>query len=406
MIQIGPGSIGLYIHIPFCTKICHYCDFVKTARFESQGPEHYLRTIEDYAAAWLKALTLRVPVGFAFDSLFFGGGTPSLVDEAYGPLMELLKPWLRPSAEITLEANPEHVTQEKLAIWSRLGVNRLSLGVQSFQSQGLKFLTREHSAATALQAVQWATEFIPNVNIDLIYGWQGQGMAEWQADLDLALRQNIKHLSLYTLTYEGKTPMARMQRRGVLEATPDDQLEALYQMACKTLQAAGWDHEEVSNWHKPGFASVHNSIYWHAGSYLGLGNGAHSFLNEYGGPWGTRWSQDAHLRQLLADQPKVVSAVTIAELLHLPSVHIESYRGAPEWLLETVSSGLRTARGINLDAICAKTGYHFQPRPSLQQALSQGLMQLDSHGILTLKEEEWYRETGWALEASLSFVAT
>jgi oxygen-independent coproporphyrinogen-3 oxidase len=338
-------------------------------------------------------------------TLFFGGGTPSLLDEAYAPLIESLRPWLRQDAEISLEANPEHVTNSRLAVWSGLGINRLSLGVQSFQAAGLKLLTREHSPEQAREAVHMAKAAIANVNIDLIYGWQDQGQGDWQADLDEALALQVQHLSLYTLTYEGRTPMARMHRRGVLEALPDDRLEAMYLMACKSLRNKGFTHEEVSNWHQPGFASVHNSIYWHSASYLGLGNGAHSFLNEYGGPWGMRWSQDPNLRWLHEGQQRLAFLSSLDELFAMPGLHKETERSASDWLLEIVSSGIRTNRGINLNAICVKTGYSFKPRPSIEQALRLGLMSLDSNGILTLKEEEWYRETSWALEASLSFIA-
>lgn len=391
------ASIGLYLHIPFCSRICHYCDFVKTARFADGGPAAYLQMLEDYVESWLNQ-------GFQLRTVFFGGGTPSLLGAEYEPLLRRLKPCLAPDAEITLEANPEHVTAEKIAGWAALGVNRLSLGVQSFQAQGLKFLTREHSPDAARTAIRLARSILPNVNIDLIYGWQGQDLDHWKADLDEAVALDIQHLSLYTLTYEGRTPMARMQKRGVITATADDLLEEMYLHACSHLRARGFEHEEVSNWHRPGFASVHNSIYWHAGSYVGLGNGAHSFLNEHGGPWGTRWSQDPNLRFLRDGQKLLGTPLTLDQLLQLPGVHVETRRGAAEWLLETVSSGLRTGKGINLNAICAKTGYNFAPRPSIEHALRQGLMRLDSQGILTLKEEEWFRETGWALEASLSFV--
>ncbi len=399
-----PLSLGLYLHIPFCSRICHYCDFVKTARFAADDPASYVQMLQTYAQAWLRVLE-REFGSVELRTLFLGGGTPSLLDEAYRPLMQSLGPWLRADAEITLEANPEHVTPERVKIWSELGINRLSLGVQSFQARGLKFLTREHSPEKAREAVQLARSIIPNVNLDLIYGWQGQELGDWEADLYAATALDIQHLSLYTLTYEGRTPLARMHRRGVLDALTDERLESMYLMACQTLRAVGFAHEEVSNWHKPGFASVHNSIYWHSGSYLGLGNGAHSFLAESGGPWGVRWSQDPNLRLLQDGITRLDVASTLPFLLNMPGVHIENERGASEWLLEVVSSGLRTEKGINVNAICAKTGYNFRPRPSLEQAIRHGLMQLNADGILTLREEEWYRETGWALEVSLSFVA-
>jgi oxygen-independent coproporphyrinogen-3 oxidase len=400
-----PAPIGLYLHIPFCSRICHYCDFVKTARFAADEPDLYVKILQQYAEVWLAALQREYADGIRLRTLFFGGGTPSLLDKAYRPLLQSLRPWLHPDAEITLEANPEHVTAERVELWAELGINRLSLGVQSFQERGLKFLTREHSPVKAREAVHLARTAIPNVNLDFIYGWQGQEIRDWEDDLNAAMALDIQHLSLYTLTYEGRTPLARMHRRGVLDALPDERLESMYLMACQKLRDAGFAHEEVSNWHRPGFASVHNSIYWHSGSYLGLGNGAHSFLSEYGGPWGTRWSQDPHLRFLQDGQKRLHADMALHELLRMPGVHVEAERGVSEWLLEVVSSGLRTDKGINVNAICVRTGYNFRPRPSLERALRQGLMQVDADGILTLREEEWYRETGWSLEVSLSFVA-
>ncbi|MCX6129299.1 MAG: coproporphyrinogen-III oxidase family protein, partial [Proteobacteria bacterium] len=324
--------------------------------------------------------------------------SPSLLDRDYEPLLSYLKDWLKPGAEVTLEANPEHITREKLKIWAGLGVNRLSLGVQTFQSKGLRFLTREHSPAEAEAAIRLALDYIPNLNIDLIYGWEGQDQEAWQNDLDRAMASGLKHLSLYTLTYEGHTPLARRQRRGILEALPDDSLEAMYQTACQSLAGAGWDHEEVSNWHKPGFASIHNSIYWQGESYIGLGHGAHSFLADFGGTWGTRWAQDAKIKSFYKGLELLDAGLDLVELLALPGVHCEEGRGPTEWILEVLGTGLRTAQGININALCAKTGYSFQPRPALLAALNHGLMSLNQDGVLKLQPAEWYRETGWALE--------
>jgi oxygen-independent coproporphyrinogen-3 oxidase len=393
------GPLGLYIHIPFCSRLCHYCDFVKTARYNQDLQSAYLRALEARARTWLEFWPELFPEEKRLESVFFGGGTPSLLDREYEPLVMSFKSRLSPSSEVSLEANPEHITEDRLKIWASLGINRLSLGVQSFQNEGLKRLTREHTPEQAAEAVSLARNTFSNVNIDLIYGWPGQTEAQWEADLEQAIALGAEHLSLYTLTYEGRTPMARRVQRGVLEPSSDASLESFYRLACAQLSAAGYLHEEVSNWAKPAARSRHNAIYWNGGSYIGLGSGAHSYL-EHWGRWGLRWQQHPSWKRF-AETPEV-SVQSISELLSHPDYHQETDRDAQAWILEGVSSALRTQRGLNLDAICAKTGYILNPRPAVRQAMDLGLLRVDAQGQLTLSEAEWYRETYWSLEVSLS----
>lgn len=398
------AKLGLYYHIPFCTRLCHYCDFVKTAKHEEALQSDYLRALARRSDEWLSAWTSAHPGHPGLSSVFFGGGTPSLIDAAYRPLFSSFRPYLKDGAEISLEANPEHISPEKLQIWSELGFNRISLGIQSFQAAGLRFLTREHSPEDAMAAAAASCRHFKSVNIDLIYGWDGQTEAQWSTDLEAALSLGVQHLSLYSLTYEGRTPLARRVQRGVLIPAPDERLEAFYQIACERLAAAGMVHEEVSNWARPGFLTVHNSLYWHGGSYIGLGSGAHSYL-ESEGPWGQRWKQDANWRRFAAGDEGAAMARSLPELLALKEYQIEDDRDRDAWILEVVSSGLRSQLGINLDALCRKTGYILQPRPAVVRAFEQGLLRLSPDGQLTLIEAEWYRETSWALEVSLSMRA-
>ncbi len=398
------SGIGLYLHIPFCDRLCHYCDFVKTAWHEPADQMAYLRALSDRLLEFLRFWDSYSPsLPIRFDTLFFGGGTPSVFTDAYAPLFEILRPYLAPGAEITLEANPEHMQADRLKIWRDLGFNRLSLGVQSFDAAGLSFLTRTHTAAAALESVQLARESFRNLNIDLIYAWPGQTRKSWQRDLELALSLDLGHLSLYSLTFEGRTPLARRVQRGVLDPLADELQEQFYQDARLMLASKGWVHEEVSNWAKPGFETRHNALYWNGGSYLGIGAGAHSYLEQLG-PWGLRFHQGPHWKSFARSRPEV-APLSLQALLAGSEYEIEQDRDAQSWLLEHVSSGLRTARGINLAAICAKTGYSWAPNHVIKMALEMGQLSLDAQHQCRLNSDEWYRETRWALEMALSFVA-
>lgn len=393
--------IGLYLHLPFCARICHYCDFVKSALYTSEQEDRYLKALDELLEQWIQAWPNIPQVADKFTSLFWGGGTPSLVTDELAPIMSRIRPYLETDAEVSLEANPEHITRENVEIWANLGINRLSLGVQSFSARGLKVMTREHSPDQALAAVRLVKDIIPNVNVDLIYGWPGQTEAEWRADLASLLELRPAHISLYNMTYEGRTPFARRLERGRIEAQDDAALENIYESACAALRDAGYIHEEVSNWALPGFLARHNGLYWNGGSYLGLGAGAHSYLETLG-PWGCRWKQDANWRHFEGRLGEYAEG-QVEALIGRRDMAIDAERDAESWLLETVSSGLRTAKGINVNAICARTGYTFDPRPAVRQALDLGLMQLSPDGTLTLTEAEWFRETRWSLECSLSF---
>lgn len=280
--QIRP--FGLYVHIPFCTARCVYCDFNTYIDLD------HLK--ERYVQALIREIKL---VGAALNhrpaqTIFFGGGTPSLltpeqverVIDACAAAFALVA-----DAEITLEANPESVTLASLRALRHAGVNRLSFGVQSFRDETLRFLGRQHSAARARQAVEWARAAgFDNVNLDLMYGLPGQTLAEWQETLEAALALAPEHLSLYALIVEPGTPLHRWIEHGLV-APPDDDLAAdQYEWALDRLSAAGYAHYEISNWARaqgetltPALASRHNLIYWRNQEYAGLGAGAHSYVN-------------------------------------------------------------------------------------------------------------------------------
>ncbi len=396
-------ALGLYIHIPFCDRLCHYCDFVKTAWHNHQDQNAYIEAVQKRLQTFLESEDANLADFARLDSVFLGGGTPSVLGEAYAPLFEQIRPLLREGAEVSIEVNPEHVTSANLETWRALGINRLSLGIQSFQEDGLKYLTRTHSSRTASQAIELAREYFENVNVDLIYAWYGQTEQAWLADIREALSRGARHLSLYALTYEGRTPFARRVQRGVLNPMPDERQESLFHLARVELADVGLVHEEVSNWASPGFETYHNAIYWTGGNYLGVGAGAHSYLTSLG-PWGLRFHQSSVWKSFVRE-PKLDCSIPILDLLERYAYELESERDAEAWIFESVSSGLRTQYGINVDAICAKTGYIWVPRPAIREALERGILKRVDSGQLYLRPDEWFRETSWSLEVAMSFLS-
>lgn len=262
----------IYIHVPFCARRCSYCDFSIAVRKETPVAE-YLDSLK---------LELERTVGeWEVDTVYFGGGTPSrLGGEGIGDLMNMLRSrvFLTPSAEVTLEANPEDITEETASKWRSAGVNRLSIGVQSFNDNILEWMHRTHSSAKISRAVDNARKAgLDNISIDLIFSLPQSLNRDWKADLESALSLNPSHISLYGLTIEPKTPLARWEERGTVVQAPDTNYEQEYLLAHNILTSAGYEHYEVSNFGKPGKHSKHNSAYWTGVPYIGLGPSAHSF---------------------------------------------------------------------------------------------------------------------------------
>ena len=275
--------LSLYVHIPFCTAKCGYCDFNSYAGQESLIPAYtqaLLREAEMWSAACL---------GWRVETLFFGGGTPSLM-----PLAEMehllqglrqhfrlapASPAARPGVEVTLEANPGTVDERYLSQLRAAGVNRLSLGVQSFRDDELAFLGRIHSAEEARAAYRATRSAgLDNVSLDLIFGLPGQTVDRWLESLEEAIALGPEHLSLYALTVAEETPLARDVADGRTPA-PDPDLQAdLYLRTAERLEPAGYEQYEISNWARPGHRCRHNLTYWRNGFWLGLGAGAHSHL--------------------------------------------------------------------------------------------------------------------------------
>ncbi|MBX3071266.1 MAG: radical SAM family heme chaperone HemW [Thermomicrobiales bacterium] len=270
------APVGVYIHIPFCGHICPYCDFNTYANMEPLIPAYVDAVCTDIA---------RFPGRFGSmpaATIFFGGGTPSLVPaEGIARMIDAVRNSfdLAAGAEITLEANPNRLDQRYCTGLLDAGVNRLSLGAQTFDRRGLRTLGRQHEAEDVVTAIVAARAAgFANVSCDLIFGWPGQAMDVWRNDLDrvLALDAGVDHLSLYSLIIEPGTPMAEAVARGILVPLSDDEAADCYEIAVEVLGKAGWIHYEIANWAKSAaYQSRHNMLYWRNGEYAGFGAGAH-----------------------------------------------------------------------------------------------------------------------------------
>jgi oxygen-independent coproporphyrinogen-3 oxidase len=264
---------GIYIHIPFCRKACHYCNF----HFSTS-----LQKVPEMIQAISKEMTLRASeITEDINTIYFGGGTPSLVDpKAIDTLLHQAHHLFRisPTAEITLEANPDDITSTKANDWKSMGINRFSLGTQSFSDEYLTWMNRAHHANQSFAAIEIIRAVgFENFSIDLIYGTPGQTQQGWISDVQTAIDLKIPHLSCYALTVEEKTALASLIEKGEKQAiNPDEQADRFDALVALTNNA-GYHHYEISNFSLPGYESKHNSAYWEGISYLGLGPSAHSY---------------------------------------------------------------------------------------------------------------------------------
>lgn len=339
-------EISLYIHYPFCLRKCLYCAFNSTAD-SSIIPDDYvaglLREME------LRARTLGCEVSAV--TLYFGGGTPSLLEpplasriiETAARLFHLAA-----DAEITLECNPGTVTRQRLSGFRSAGVNRLSLGIQSFDDALLLRLGRVHSAEEAREAFAAAREAgFRNVGIDLIHSLPGQTVPLWERELGQACDLEPEHLSIYGLTVEEGTPFALLEQEGRLSLPDEDESAEMYEKSAEILSGRGYDHYEIANFARPGFRSRHNSGYWERRPYLGFGAGAHSLLPGEG--YGVRCSN--------ADGPREYLSSLARECLPVAGARTLSREEARA---ERLFLGLRLAEGVNLDRFRTEFGVTFE----------------------------------------------
>lgn len=335
MTSAAPDEIGVYVHWPYCARICPYCDFNVVRDRGRRGEQAALAAaiVRDLERQALELGPRRLV------SVFLGGGTPSLMDPAWAAEIidrasALFEP--APDLEVTLEANPTDAEAGRFADFAAAGVTRLSLGVQSLDDAALAFLGRNHDAAEARRAAETAGAAFPRLSIDLIYALPGQGPDAWRADLAAALRLGPEHVSAYQLTIEAGTAFDRAVARGRWAPPPGEVGAALYEATDEVLGAAGFEAYEVSN-HARGRAarSRHNLIYWRGGDYLGLGPGAHGRLTRGDGRWATQ-------------APRAIGDY-LARVAETGAGLAESVRLTPsQAALERLLMGLRTVEGVSL----------------------------------------------------------
>lgn len=281
----------LYLHIPFCKQACHYCDF----HFSTTGTyrSELIEAMLDEMA--LHRNTIQSPV----KTIYFGGGTPSLLTDrelqSIFVQIEKLFGW-NDNAEVTLEANPDDLNEAYLKMLRHYPVNRLSIGVQSFRDEDLRFMNRAHVAAQSESAIKRAQDLgFENLSIDLIYGTPGLNDEQWKQQVQRAIAFDVPHISSYCLTVEPKTPLDAFVKKGKVPPVDEQRAEAQFQILSDTLTDAGYEHYEISNLALPGYRAVHNSAYWAGVPYLGIGPSAHSFTGS-----ARRWNVANNVRYLQA----------------------------------------------------------------------------------------------------------
>lgn len=369
---------GIYLHIPFCKQACTYCNFHFTTSLRYKDDlVNALATEAEAEKGYLAGETVH--------TIYFGGGTPSLLEisDLRFLISELTKYYpVGADAEITLEANPDDVTRENVQQWKSLGINRLSIGIQSFFEEELRWMNRAHNAAQAKACIEASYEAgINNVSIDLIYGSPLLTDEMWAQNVATAVDYGIKHLSCYALTVEEKTPLHKnILQHKTVDVDSDKQARQFLQLM-HWLRTAGYEHYEVSNFAQPGFRSRHNSSYWKGTPYLGLGPSAHSFNGAE-----RRWNipnNTVYIKTVNAGAPqRETEVLTPAQQLN-----------------ETIMISLRTMEGIDLNKIENDWGAKERKRleKDLQKYTISGLVQLNNHHA-QLTDEGMLRADGIAAD--------
>lgn len=401
---------GVYIHVPFCLSKCVYCDFTSYAGCGEEEQRRYFEALQREAAllsrlrGWTAgggvdgsgqsaapapfypesadaadcaSLPLRadrplhgrtaLPAAALPDTIFIGGGTPSSVNAAYiaAVLAELPR---AANAEITIECNPAAVLDERLAIYKAVGINRLSMGVQSFNDEELRFLGRAHTAAEAVRSFKKAREAgFDNINIDLIFGFPGQTFESWTKTLDTVLELSPEHISFYSLQIEEGTPLYEKFRRDEVEQIPDELNRKMYREAVSRLKEAGYEHYEISNAAKPGFRCRHNLKYWSMVPYTGIGAAAHSFDGQ------RRFYQPDDLAEYEASVDAKCSAMDIFVNMYIEESSLH------ERMTDYIFTGLRLIEGLDLELFKQMFNADLleTQRENIQRFISDDLLQLD-----------------------------
>jgi len=354
---------GIYLHIPYCRKLCYYCDFYHVISNEDNSL--FINSLKKEAE-----LRSNYLAGNTVSTIYLGGGTPSVFTvKEIGSVLDHLRQHfeVEKGNEITIELNPDDISREYLRELADTGVNRISLGVQSWRDEDLKMMNRRHTAAQANDALDKLSEAgFKNISVDLIYGIPGMGTAEWASCLDKTLSFDIKHLSAYHLTIEPGTVFNRMKEKGSLIEIDEDESTAEFNILLEKTSSAGFINYEISNFGRPGYFSIHNTNYWKQVPYLGLGPSAHSF-NGYSRQWNVR------------DLKKYIKSINSGkQLFEKEELDIKTKFN------EYVMTSLRTMWGIDLEyieKIFEKEGYDYIVNLS-GKFIDYGLMKQDNKNLI------------------------
>ena len=359
---------GIYIHIPFCRQACHYCNF----HFSTS-----LRYKNELLQALLKETELQKNYlkNEQVETIYFGGGTPSILQISDLRLqIEKIRETFNTSekAEITLEANPDDINEEKLAGWKEIGINRLSIGLQSFFDEDLLWMNRAHNAQQAIDNLQLAIKQFDNITIDLIYGHPLLSNEKWKQNVEKVIELNIPHISCYALTVEPKTPLSKMIKEKKKEDVQQENQAEQFLLLMQWLEDAGYDHYEISNFAKAGFRSRHNSSYWQRKKYLGLGPSAHSFNGE-----SRQWN--------------ISNNNTYIECLEKNEIPFEKETlTLSQQTNEYIMTALRTREGLDLDKLPGSVGHELQA--ASKKFVESGKLILKENKLILTKEGKLFAD--------------
>lgn len=357
---------GIYIHIPFCKQACHYCDF-------------HFSTALGKKASMISALQKELILRKAefkdemVETIYFGGGTPSVLEtEEIESIIETVYSNFKVSKdpEITLEANPDDLSEEKINQLAKSPINRLSIGVQSFFTEDLRLMNRAHSADEAIESLSLATRQFDNISIDLIYGIPGMSNERWRANIAKALSFNIPHISSYALTVEPKTALASFIKKGLVPPVEDEVAQEHFNILLDEMEKVGFESYEISNFGKPGYFSKNNTAYWQQKKYIGIGPSAHSFDGKRRG-----WN--------INNNPKYIKAL---EDDFLP-IEIEELSVKDQYN-EYVMTGLRTIWGVSLEKVDSDFGEKYLEylKKQASRYLEEELLYINDNVLLTSKK--------------------
>lgn len=352
---------GIYIHIPFCKQACYYCNFhfSTSLRFKSELITALIKEIE---------LQKNYCDGEIIDTIYFGGGTPSLCTTVeLQNIVEAIQNHftVASNTEITFEANPDDITEANLISWKTIGINRLSIGIQSFFEDDLQWMNRAHTSQQAIESLNLATKYFDNISADLIYGTPLLTNKKWEENVNRMMELNIRHLSCYALTVELKTPLQKMILENKKENVDPEIQATQFLLLMQWLGKAGYEHYEISNFAKPGFRSKHNASYWQQKKYLGIGPAAHSFNGKE-----RQWN--------ISNNNLYIETINKEQLTFQKEVLTEVQK-----LNENIMTSLRTIEGLNVENLDAKYKMELQQRSKKYIETGKITMQ-NNHLILTV----------------------